>query len=1441
MDAVLKELDKLQRLASDAPSAGKSKTPSIQDSLDSLLQSLHALKRRVEAGVATEAELAALAKTVEARKKDIDERQKEVYNSLARYGKALDKRFTASLPTYDPLFASAEAQDALEHVIAMHFLRTGRFSTAEIFIQEFGVDVPATLQSQFVDLHRILVALRSHDIGPALEWAERNRDFLRSRTSSLEFYLHRSEYLRLLFTHDPPQQAKAIQYASRYIRPFYSTHAAEFKRLMACLIFVPKERMQASPYEDLTSDSIHLDLENMFATEFSASLGMSKQPPLRVVGDIGGGGALARIEKGRKIMRERKSEWSQTDELPIEVPLPPENRYHSIFACPVSKDQSTEQNPPMMMTCGHVVSKDSLQKLSKSQSYASTLVHRSAVSDVSRSSAFSAPELTRLTPAEVEFLDAVISRAPPSATTFIHIFKAYNDVLSERGLDAESEVDYYKKLLKIGTLKGDNWASKWRAVKVQNGYADTSATTRAAPAPTAKKNTSLLPKTPLPQVKVAATASSSTSSTARLLQRLKTLQHEPAKRAPEPSESAADDDHLSQTELTETETEPPPRAVPARTRGRSSTELTETNNSLGLDIGPTTTYAPSSTAAPSRSMFTRWPERDPEIDKSVPFLTSTPPISPYKPAARAVPPPTPTPAKPQIARATPWSSTPRRPQADLRAPPRQAEADEDDAWNKIRMAQDEKIADRLYNERLLERCLEVWKQGSQWITVTTAQVAQARDTFVLRLAIHKWRAALARTRELAAHADARAAAARKATALGYWHARLHGRRQAAWRADMRARMHTLRARRDAALRKDAWARWRQLYQSRLVQQRGAARALGRCFAAWRARLAEVRALGAHAEERARERDGVAVVQCWDAWRRAAELRGLERALAEKVHGRVLREAVEVWRQRTREQQKADALRDAALKQSILNHWKGALLRVRTLERRAEKHVARQEDVLVRAVVRVWKAHERGRLLERVQNTRLVRQAWEAWRKRLRHHKNLEATAVSFAQRTQSHSAAAAVRAWQKRLAKQQGAQTFAVQYANAQLQYRCLFRWRVRLRTELKLFRQAKVAEKYFVVRRMWRVWKNKAEERTRERRLREWERVRAAKVFAEWKEKALRARRLRIAEQEVQKRIGERVLKDALGHWTNRVIAVKLRELEVVQQRDKTIVLSAFIKWKKVCIRHAEELSLMESYQEVKREENMRRMFSKWLAATRRVRHRRMILHEKENEMQRIQLENAWDKWRGRFEAERLLPLERTFILQSQHATMYRAFAIWRSRTKSLPAVRAKYWQIWRDAMPRALQAKEAREMDKNKVLTGSSCRTTALALRAVARARQMRLPTSFNALAPRTNPPPRPAPAGCSAAPRARPRPSAPPPTRMPSAPRAHPAHRPTRARASPTSPRAGTSTSTRRRPSRARASPPGAPATPPRRVRRAPRAALRARPRPPPLVRARASGRS
>lgn len=348
-------------------------------------------------------------------------------------------------------------------------------------------------------------------------------------------------------------------------------------------------------------------------------------------------------------------------------------------------------------------------------SYTNTLVQRSAVSDVSRSSALSAPELAKLTPDEVEFLDAVISRAPPSATTFIHIFKAYNDVISERGLDAENEVDYYKKLLKIGTLKGENWASKWRTVRAQNGYTDISlpSSSRAKlplrkPIPTPTLPPRIQAQTHLPSSRAAPDTPRPQSSTARLLQRLKTLQRE---ETVEPSDSAPDD-ILSQTDFTDAGTDSVLPAGPPPARGRSSSDLTVDNNTLGLDIGATSAYPPSSTLAPSKATGWRWSDRDLDIEKSVPFLTSTPPLPSHKLPSR----PTPASIVQQISNSLPVNSTPRRPPAELRNP-KQPAAVEDEAWNRIRVAQDERTADRFRNARLLQRCLDVWLQGHDWVTV----------------------------------------------------------------------------------------------------------------------------------------------------------------------------------------------------------------------------------------------------------------------------------------------------------------------------------------------------------------------------------------------------------------------------------------------------------------------------------------------------------------------------------------------------------------------------------------------------------------------------------------------------------------------------------------------------------------------------------------------------
>ena len=92
--------------------------------------------------------------------------------------------------------------------------------------------------------------------------------------------------------------------------------------------------------------------------------------------------------------------------------------------------------------------------------------------DVTTSSAISSVSaaLSGLKPNDIALIDEIIERSPRSATTFLTVFKAYNEVLHERGMDASNDVVYYKMLLKIGVVRGHDWGTKWDTVKAQQGY-----------------------------------------------------------------------------------------------------------------------------------------------------------------------------------------------------------------------------------------------------------------------------------------------------------------------------------------------------------------------------------------------------------------------------------------------------------------------------------------------------------------------------------------------------------------------------------------------------------------------------------------------------------------------------------------------------------------------------------------------------------------------------------------------------------------------------------------------------------------------------------------------------------------------------------------------------------------------------------------------------------
>ncbi|KAJ1026730.1 hypothetical protein NDA16_002328 [Ustilago loliicola] len=184
---------------------------------------------------------------------------------------------------------------------------------------------------------------------------------------------------------------RALAYGREHFKPFRSTHLAEIQRLFALLAFLPAflpapaygpEGLDSVPVEHLIptvpliyrplldANLVHAPLlEPLFKLEFCARNRIAKDAPLAIGVEVGAGGALNKIIKVKAVMKERGNEWSQADELPIEIPLPTKLRFHSIFACPVSKEQGTEENPPMMLACGHVLCLETLNRLVKGNGF----------------------------------------------------------------------------------------------------------------------------------------------------------------------------------------------------------------------------------------------------------------------------------------------------------------------------------------------------------------------------------------------------------------------------------------------------------------------------------------------------------------------------------------------------------------------------------------------------------------------------------------------------------------------------------------------------------------------------------------------------------------------------------------------------------------------------------------------------------------------------------------------------------------------------------------------------------------------------------------------------------------------------------------------------------------------------------------------------------------
>lgn len=379
MDGVQTEHDKVR------VGAGNSKIrDQTQDVIDALQKARDAIAEDPSTAAVT---LAKLQNPVKSSFDGMLTGLKDVHSSHTKYGRALDKVFKDKPLPSSEIDALSAHPTLVNRAIYLHLLREGLFDVASELHGEaaarqkvqqdaasaLGMDVPMDhplgldksvsekMQEQFASMYHILSELKDNqNLQPAIEWARSNSQALEARGSNLEFELCRLKYIMLFLE---SSQMEALAYAQTDFQHFRGRYLSEIQQLIAAMAFA--SNLEESPYATRFYNTASWDeVANSFIREFCSLLELSADSPLYVAATAGAI-SLPILLKLQAIQKQKHTEWTSQDELPAETPLPPAYQFHSIFVCPVSKEQTTDANPPMMLPCCHVIAQESLQKLSK--------------------------------------------------------------------------------------------------------------------------------------------------------------------------------------------------------------------------------------------------------------------------------------------------------------------------------------------------------------------------------------------------------------------------------------------------------------------------------------------------------------------------------------------------------------------------------------------------------------------------------------------------------------------------------------------------------------------------------------------------------------------------------------------------------------------------------------------------------------------------------------------------------------------------------------------------------------------------------------------------------------------------------------------------------------------------------------------------------------------
>ncbi|KAL9231931.1 hypothetical protein vseg_007089 [Gypsophila vaccaria] len=293
-------------------------------------------------------------------RKELETTQKELNANITKYLKLLEKVFN---PEMSKAYRNVDFDvQTINEIVTNHFFREGLFDVGECLMKEAGRPEADVKQAQFIEMYQILEAIHAKNLQPALKWASANSEKLKQSGSSLELKLHQHQFVELL---KQGKREEALCYVKAHISPFSSSHINEVQKLIICVLWI--EKLDKCPHKQMLFSTSWETLADELSQEFCMILGQPSRSPLALTVEAGLEG-LPTLLKLATVMAAKPQEWDVMKQLAVPLELSKEFLFHSTFVCPVSREEGSPDNPPMLLPCGHVLCKQSIMKMSKMNS-----------------------------------------------------------------------------------------------------------------------------------------------------------------------------------------------------------------------------------------------------------------------------------------------------------------------------------------------------------------------------------------------------------------------------------------------------------------------------------------------------------------------------------------------------------------------------------------------------------------------------------------------------------------------------------------------------------------------------------------------------------------------------------------------------------------------------------------------------------------------------------------------------------------------------------------------------------------------------------------------------------------------------------------------------------------------------------------------------------------